>query len=650
MTSAEQQALFEQTRTRIERNVAEISQLAQSSVDPKVFLPKFMHLAVGSLSAKGGALWLVRGDGSLERIAEHNFESLRFNEDPLQRKNIEKVLSDMQRTRRACVVAAADPSYAVSGGDPNYEPHNIVPHPVFYTPVIVGEHVSMVLQVWLADPGDPKTYNDISAFLTSWAAHGTVFLRNHQGAAAASRNEELQLFLRMQSSLLGEFNPKEVAAVLVNYATDILKADLTCLFRRKGKRWKLFAASNQEVVDERSQHVRTLLALVNNLPVEEDKSTLLSAKEERATEIRPLFEGAGLTHAVFRAFGDPNTNSRDFLLCAFKNEESGFAMNVTEMMDRVVVCGGKAMEAAFHHHCIPFRPVLSGAGKAVKAWKMGRRAKITVWSSVAALILFGFFIMPYPLKISADCMVRPDTSVVAVAETHGKIIEVLVREGQRVEQGQVLARLEDRDYTTQLAVAEQQRLRWQVEAARAQAAGMEADRRLSVLNMQREEEVIRRLQYLHERTEIVAPVEGVVLTKNLHNRVGEFLEIGRPFCEIGSPDQFELVLDIKQGDVGELLKALKNGDRLPVHFVLHSHSHMKLTADIESAIAIGQTPEVNEKGSFFQAVVSFPDDNTIQPFLKPGYTGKAKVEVGTTNFAHSLIRPFINFCRVEFGL
>ena len=41
-------------------------------------------------------------------------------------------------------------------------------------------------------------------------------------------------------------------------------------------------------------------------------------------------------------------------------------------------------------------------------------------------------------------------------------------------------------------------------------------------------------------------MSGVVLTKNLANRVGEALELGKPFCEIAGRDVYEVQVDIKE--------------------------------------------------------------------------------------------------------
>src|SRR4051812_17859009 len=92
MTVAEQQQRFEQVRNRIQSNLNEIAALAQNSSDPSTFFPRFLELAVDSLSAQGGAIWSVQGPDKFEKIAEVNFASCEF---ATQQPNIHATLAQV---------------------------------------------------------------------------------------------------------------------------------------------------------------------------------------------------------------------------------------------------------------------------------------------------------------------------------------------------------------------------------------------------------------------------------------------------------------------------------------------------------------------------------------------------------------------------
>jgi multidrug resistance efflux pump len=236
-----------------------------------------------------------------------------------------------------------------------------------------------------------------------------------------------------------------------------------------------------------------------------------------------------------------------------------------------------------------------------------------------------------------------------VAETDGRIVEVLAPEGARVKAGDVLARLEDTDYTTQLAVSAQQLSRWRVESARAQALGNEAERKIAELAARREEENVRRLEYLRSRTELRSPIDGIVLTRSVQHREGEAMETGKIYCEVGSLDSYELQLDLRQKDLGPVLGALGAGRSLPVDFILHAHSRDALRGELTEVGQVSQLPEMREAETVFTARIPF-SAAALEGGLKAGYTGKASITLGRRPWGWQLTSPFRQYWRMNWSL
>ncbi len=644
MTATERQ-LFEETRLRIQKNLTEVGELSQRSLDPRAFFAKFVELAVDSLVAEGGAVWIPQGQG-WECFAEKNFASSQYNTNSVQKASTEAIIREVGRSRKQYVIGVSDPAFSPNLG--KNEVSNPTPHPFFYTPVVLGERVPVILQVWLREAGDPKTYGDIASFLASWVANAATFLRQHQATVATLKNEELSLLVRMQSALLGELNPKEVSSVLTNYSSDLLKADLVCLFKRRGKQWRLIAASNQDVIDEKSHQARKLVALASALPIEE-KAQVCSAKNAPSEQVAAELPQVGYENIAWKILKAPGHHA-DHLLCAFRHEDNPFPGNAPELLDRIGEASGKALDSAHHYHGLPFRMVLGKVSHVVGDWRSSRRKRTVILALSLIVTAVVLFAIPVPLKITTECAVEPHVKSYAVAEAPGKIIKVSVNEGQYVDKGQVVAKLEDTDFVTQLAVAQQERIRWQVEAARAQTAENEADRKLAEVNFLRATEAIKRLDYQRSKTEIRAPISGVIMTKNLRNREGEALEKGAPFCEIAVLQDYDLVLEVKQSDIGDLLETLEQKHKLPVDFILHSHSQTQLTTTIDGEDEISQLPEMRKERSVFLVRIPFPKGSALDPLLKPGYTGKAKIRLGKSSLAYAWFRPFLNYWRVEWSV
>lgn len=646
MTAAEQQVLFQQTRARIQQNLNEVAELAQNSFDGKIFFPRFIRLLTDSLSAEGGALWIPSAQG-FEQIAAVNFASNRFETDPAQRQHVEATLTRISQNPQPLIIAAAPTVFSTQASAPA-DLKNQTPYPYFYTPVSLNERLVLVVQIWLKETGDPASYQEIAAFIQTWASYAVIFLRNHQGAIAASKNEEFAHLLRMQSALLGELNPKEVASVMVNYTADLTRADLVCLFRQKGTAWRLIAASNQEKIDDKSQQSRKLMNLAAQLPVGE-KSQRHSVGGESLPEVSEQLTELDYAHVIWTRIQTPHAHTTH-LLCGLKHVEQPFPANAGDLLDRVTESSGVALDTAHHYQHLPFRPVLASASRLINDWHARRRNRVFLYVALLVLIGVVLALIPVPLKISAECQIEPKVVAAAVAEAPGKIREVYVAESQTVKKGDLLARLEDEDYTTQIAVAEQEKMRWQVESARAQNTSNEAERKLAEINVQRQIETINRLKYLRSKTEVRAPIDGVILTKNLQNREGETMETGKVFCELSAMKDYRVVLLIKQADIGDLLRAWRANSELPVDFILHSNAQYTLKTHLTPHSLIGQVPEMRKDHGYYLVSLPMPPDSPIDSLLKPGYTGKAKIRIGESSLLYNWFRPFLNYWRVEWGV
>ena len=84
---------------------------------------------------------------------------------------------------------------------------------------------------------------------------------------------------------------------------------------------------------------------------------------------------------------------------------------------------------------------------------IGGRVKVVLF---LALVLAALFLVPWELTVSGEFAVAPRHNADVRAEVDGIIAEVYVDEGQRVAAGELVARLEDRDYRAELRSVEAQ--------------------------------------------------------------------------------------------------------------------------------------------------------------------------------------------------
>ena len=651
VTPLEQEQILEKTRAQIRQQVAEIGDLARTSRNGVQFFREFISRLVAALGGQGGAVWLPNESGDCQLFAESNFASGAYHENERQRRDVNRVLSEIQRNRRPFIVGALMPDLPPPGPSNVDEIMNVTPYPLFFVPVLTDEkHIGVIVQVWLKAAGDPKNYPALVTFLQSVCAHAATFLKGRGSDAAIARNQEYENMLRFQGEFVGELDPGKIGRGAVNHFTDLFGASRCSLYHLVGGRWRLEHVSNQETIDHRSELVVALCKLATRLPVSDQPQALSLDDPAQAPEWAELLEPLGSRQAAYAFFhGYPHEGQTGLVLLERHAENAPFSSASVQQLGWARGQLGRSLLAATTHREVPFRRVLHPVTRARGLWKRRQRIRLAAWIGVPVLLLLLWLLVPWTLRVDGDCVVEPRRLATVAAETTGKIEKVLVGEGQYVEQGQTLAKLEDDDIQSQLRVTAQDISKWQAEANRYQTLGDDGQRKVAEIERDGSLAKLDRLNFLLKHTTLVAPISGVVLTKNLANLVGESIELGKTFCEIAGRDEYEVDMDLRQQDLGVLLDAMRRTPDLPVDFILHARTDLRLHTTVHGPAAISQTAHVKPGGSFFLVRADFPVDATVAASIKPGYTGKAKIDLGRHPLAAVMMRKFLDYWRVEWG-
>lgn len=149
-------------------------------------------------------------------------------------------------------------------------------------------------------------------------------------------------------------------------------------------------------------------------------------------------------------------------------------------------------------------------------------------------------------------MIEPWTRLELMAKLHGSIDEVLVQEGDTVEQGQVIARIEPDDYRIalesaqaayKLAKSEYERNKVMLKTKAVPLAGLEQSESTMLTAKAAMEDAELKLS----RCSIKAPMHGVI--RRLDAKVGLLLSIGDPVAEILQIDRLKAVIGIPESDI-----------------------------------------------------------------------------------------------------
>ena len=197
------------------------------------------------------------------------------------------------------------------------------------------------------------------------------------------------------------------------------------------------------------------------------------------------------------------------------------------------------------------------------------RTYLPLWIAVLVGLPILFFVIPFSFTVGGEAEIACQVNHFAFAGVEGLIDQVLVREGQRVTQGQVLARLDPKEidyqianWTSQYHILSQDMSRLNMESGEYPAKLVEK----KVAELKREA-AWNELQYLNWKKgflEIKAPVSGIVISKDIQSFDGKRLSNGEPFCEIAVPEELDAQIYVPEDRISHV----KAGQ--PVYLYLNS--------------------------------------------------------------------------------
>lgn len=158
-------------------------------------------------------------------------------------------------------------------------------------------------------------------------------------------------------------------------------------------------------------------------------------------------------------------------------------------------------------------------------------------------------------KIDLPAQVEPEEEVLVKAEVPGQVVRILAKEGQRLQKGQVLVQLDDRDYRNRLERIEANYRLAKLEYDRNKAlARMKAtsiskldsiEAQLKDLGAQR-----REAKLSLDRTEIRAPISCIL--NDIKAEKGYFVGVGDPVAQILQVDQVKVTVGVPESDVAPI--------------------------------------------------------------------------------------------------
>lgn len=246
------------------------------------------------------------------------------------------------------------------------------------------------------------------------------------------------------------------------------------------------------------------------------------------------------------------------------------------------------------------------------------------------LLIAALFMVSGPFRIAADSVVEAGVLRSVIAPQSGFIDNSLVRPGDLVSEGDLLANLDDRELLKEQRKWQAQREQLLKEYRQALA---QADRsEVAVIFAQRQQAEAQLMlveQRLH-RTRLTAPYDGVVVKGDLSQKLGSPVERGESLFEIAPIDNYRVVLKVDDRDIG-LLKTGQTG-KLRLAGIPDQLIDIRVERITPVAISEGQRNVFR-----VEAAMTVSAD-----LLRPGMAGVSRIDIGERKYLWIWTRKILN--------
>lgn len=267
------------------------------------------------------------------------------------------------------------------------------------------------------------------------------------------------------------------------------------------------------------------------------------------------------------------------------------------------------------------------AGPGHLTWKAGAAAAVLL---VAALLVW-----PAVDRVTATTVIEGQTRQLVSAPQEGFIAEVLVRPGESVAAGQLLARLDDREIELerrrQASASDQAAARLRQASAERDAAAMA----LAAAEQRSAEAQLALAEARLARTRLTAPLAGLVVSGDWAQQIGGPVEAGKEMFEIAAGDGWRVVLHVPDADI--------------VRVRVGQPGHLRLAGRPQETYAfevlrLTATASVQEGVNGFRVEARWIG---TPPPLSPGMQGVGKIEVGQAPLLVQWTRPSLDWLRLK---
>ncbi|HSC77340.1 MAG TPA: GAF domain-containing protein, partial [Candidatus Acidoferrales bacterium] len=491
-------------------------------------------------------------------------------------------------------------------------------------PLLKEDNVLGVVEVINKQAGTPYDEDDLF-FLSSICEQAAIALSNANLLETERKVHVLDALLKISKEITSTLNLDHVLATVVNQGGSVVPFDRCAIGLFDRSKFVLGAVSGMAEVPKTREmdRLREVLEWVATQPEpvhadNYDEGWEVSSEEGRALLTAYLDE---FDYNGFYAMPLKDEQGAVGVLALLSGDAEFLTENQLEVLSILASQTTVAIRNARLYQEVPLMRMWAPlAERKRKLVSYGRWVDVAWKVGVVALLLI---VVPWKMRISANAIVVPAERRAVTAPVGGVIQQVLVREGQTVPAGTILAVLDSSDDRVRL------------EQARADLAL--AKRQLGEADMRRDSAVASQARLRVEmyeaqaalfgervdKAEMRAPVAGIVVTPKVEELVGKRLEAGELFTELVEPDRFAVEMNVPETEVELVREPSPNPGEPGSHVALKLNTFPTHTFDGQVERVSAQT--VSAEGEQFFVVRGMFTNTDPGHNARAGMAGRAKI-------------------------
>lgn len=465
-----------------------------------------------------------------------------------------------------------------------------------------------------------------------------VMLRRHKAKEQGEQLNRISSAVDLLGAVLAENDFNGAAMTFVNELASTQKCDRVSFGLSKEHKVKVTALSHSAKFGKKMNLIRRLSGVMDEAILQRSVINYVPGKDDDKKLVVREHAQFSLSYGNANLLTIPLHSGKDYFGAVTLERPAESPFNETEIgqIRSIVALSGEALKNKYEQDRTWYLHLWESTKEQLKkifgAGYLGR--KLTLLVILAVILFFSFADGTY--RIAADSVLEGSERRAVVAPFEGYLESAGVKAGQQVVKGQEMSRLDDRDLTLEKLgyLSEQSKLQRQYEEAVAERNRAEAS--IVQAQLKQNNAQLNLIESQLERTRMVAPFDGLVVSGDLSQRLGSAVEQGEVLFEVSPLDSYRVILWVDEHQMADLTENMQG------QLVLNALPDQTFNFQVNLVTPV---TEAKDGGNYFRVEAELQDAIAE---LRPGMEGVGKVVVGERKLIWIWTYSLVQWIKLKF--